>query len=93
MSQMDGFNEGPMRRGPKDHFNCIEEAEWKIRQDPLVSNGPIVGERPPALNLFYGWWLAGPGCDGSGVGDLTLGAKQIRDGETTLHQYRQQLHH
>src|SRR5262249_50955323 len=39
------------------------------------SNTLMVGERPPSQDLFYGWWFAGAGFDGSGVGDITLGAR------------------
>jgi prepilin-type N-terminal cleavage/methylation domain-containing protein/prepilin-type processing-associated H-X9-DG protein len=36
----------------------------------------MVGERPPSQDLFYGWWFAGAGFDGSGVGDVSLGARE-----------------
>jgi len=36
----------------------------------------MIGERPPSVDLFYGWWFAGTGFDGSGVGDVTLGARE-----------------
>jgi prepilin-type N-terminal cleavage/methylation domain-containing protein/prepilin-type processing-associated H-X9-DG protein len=45
------------------------------------SNTLMVGERPPSQDLFYGWWFAGAGFDGSGVGDITLGAREIRYAE------------
>jgi prepilin-type N-terminal cleavage/methylation domain-containing protein/prepilin-type processing-associated H-X9-DG protein len=38
------------------------------------SNTLMVGERPPSTDLEYGWWFAGAGWDGSGVGDVVLGA-------------------
>jgi len=38
----------------------------------------MVGERPPTVDLFGGWWFAGYGFDGSGVGDVTLGARRDR---------------
>jgi prepilin-type N-terminal cleavage/methylation domain-containing protein/prepilin-type processing-associated H-X9-DG protein len=41
------------------------------------SNTLMVGERPPSQDLFYGWWFAGAGFDGSGVGDITMGAREI----------------
>jgi prepilin-type N-terminal cleavage/methylation domain-containing protein/prepilin-type processing-associated H-X9-DG protein len=41
------------------------------------SNTLMVGERPPSVDLFWGWWFAGGGFDGSGVGDVTLGAREI----------------
>jgi prepilin-type N-terminal cleavage/methylation domain-containing protein/prepilin-type processing-associated H-X9-DG protein len=36
----------------------------------------MVGERPPSQDLIYGWWFAGAGWDGSGVGDVILGARE-----------------
>jgi len=41
------------------------------------SNTLMIGERPPSVDLFYGWWFAGAGFDGSGVGDVTMGAREI----------------
>lgn len=41
-----------------------------------TSNTVIIGERPPSVDLIYGWWFAGAGFDGSGVGDVTLGARE-----------------
>jgi prepilin-type N-terminal cleavage/methylation domain-containing protein/prepilin-type processing-associated H-X9-DG protein len=35
----------------------------------------MVGERPPSMDLQYGWWFAGAGFDGSGVGDVLMGAR------------------
>jgi prepilin-type N-terminal cleavage/methylation domain-containing protein/prepilin-type processing-associated H-X9-DG protein len=36
----------------------------------------MLGERPPSKDTFYGWWFAGSGFDGSGTGDVTLGARE-----------------
>jgi prepilin-type N-terminal cleavage/methylation domain-containing protein/prepilin-type processing-associated H-X9-DG protein len=41
-----------------------------------TSNTLMVGERPPSTDLYYGWWFAGAGWDGSGVGDVILGARE-----------------
>jgi prepilin-type N-terminal cleavage/methylation domain-containing protein/prepilin-type processing-associated H-X9-DG protein len=41
-----------------------------------TSNTILVGERPPSVDLNYGWWFAGAGWDGSGVGDVLLGARE-----------------
>ncbi len=41
------------------------------------SNTLAVGERPPSVDLFSGWWFAGAGFDGSGVGDISLGAREV----------------
>ena len=40
-----------------------------------TSNTFMIGERPPSQDLQYGWWFAGAGFDGSGVGDVVLGAR------------------
>jgi len=37
----------------------------------------LLGERPPSLDMFQGWWFAGSGFDGSGTGDITLGAREV----------------
>jgi len=42
-----------------------------------TSNTFMVGERPPSTDLEYGWWFAGAGYDGSGTGDVVLGARDI----------------
>jgi prepilin-type processing-associated H-X9-DG protein len=41
-----------------------------------TSNTLIVGERPPSADLYYGWWFAGQGYDGSGRGDNLLGPRE-----------------
>ncbi len=38
-----------------------------------TSNTLLIGERPPSADLEYGWWFAGAGWDGSGVGDVIIG--------------------
>ncbi len=40
-----------------------------------TSNTFLVGERPPSNDLVYGWWFAGAGWDGSGVGDVLMAAR------------------
>jgi prepilin-type N-terminal cleavage/methylation domain-containing protein/prepilin-type processing-associated H-X9-DG protein len=42
-----------------------------------TSNTLMVGERPPSNDLYYGWWFAGAGYDGSGTGDVVLGARDV----------------
>jgi len=55
---------------------------WRIGQ-PLAfctdgtANTLLVGERPPSKDLYYGWWFAGAGFDGSGTGDVVLGANDV----------------
>jgi prepilin-type N-terminal cleavage/methylation domain-containing protein/prepilin-type processing-associated H-X9-DG protein len=43
-----------------------------------TSNTLLVGERPPSADLYYGWWFAGSGWDGSGTGDVVLGARSVQ---------------
>jgi prepilin-type N-terminal cleavage/methylation domain-containing protein/prepilin-type processing-associated H-X9-DG protein len=38
----------------------------------------MVGERPPSASHEFGWWFAGAGWDGSGEGDVVLGAQATR---------------
>lgn len=45
-----------------------------------TSNTIIVGERPPSINLVYGWWYAGTGWDFSGAGDAHLGVAETNPG-------------
>jgi prepilin-type N-terminal cleavage/methylation domain-containing protein/prepilin-type processing-associated H-X9-DG protein len=40
------------------------------------SNTLMVGERPPSIDLASGWWFAGSGFDGSGIGDVMMGARE-----------------
>jgi prepilin-type N-terminal cleavage/methylation domain-containing protein len=40
-----------------------------------TSNTFMVGERPPSVDLYYGWWFAGAGWDGSGIGDVLMAAR------------------
>jgi prepilin-type N-terminal cleavage/methylation domain-containing protein/prepilin-type processing-associated H-X9-DG protein len=49
-----------------------------------TSNTLMVGERPPSSDLFYGWWFAGAGWDGSGEGDVVLGARPVRYAQSGL---------
>ncbi len=40
-----------------------------------TSNTLMIGERPISFDIYYGWWFAGAGWDGSGTGDVVLGAR------------------
>ncbi len=42
-----------------------------------TSNTFMVGERPPSLNLWFGWWYAGAGYDNMGTGDVVLGSRDF----------------
>jgi len=42
-----------------------------------TSNTLMVGERPPSADLYYGWWFAGAGWDGRGVGDVLMEARAV----------------
>lgn len=42
-----------------------------------TSNTLIIGERPPSDDFLLGWWFAGAGSDGSGTGDVVLGARDV----------------
>jgi prepilin-type N-terminal cleavage/methylation domain-containing protein/prepilin-type processing-associated H-X9-DG protein len=42
-----------------------------------TSQTVMVGERPPDSDLEFGWWFAGAGYDGSGVGDVLMGANEV----------------
>ncbi len=46
-----------------------------------LSNTLFIGERPPSPDLQHGWWFAGSGWDGSGDGDVLLGARDVRYAE------------
>jgi prepilin-type N-terminal cleavage/methylation domain-containing protein len=48
------------------------------------SNTLMIGERPPSVDLEFGWWFAGAGYDGSGVGDITMGAREYRYAENMV---------
>ena len=41
-----------------------------------LANTIIVGERPPSVDNWFGWWYAGVGQQGSGVPDMLLGARE-----------------
>jgi len=42
-----------------------------------TSNTLLVGERPPSQDLNFGWWFAGYGYDGTGTGDVVMGAREV----------------
>jgi prepilin-type N-terminal cleavage/methylation domain-containing protein len=42
-----------------------------------LSQTIFVGERPPSIDLSYGWWFAGAGFDASGIGDVLMGSNEL----------------
>jgi prepilin-type N-terminal cleavage/methylation domain-containing protein/prepilin-type processing-associated H-X9-DG protein len=42
-----------------------------------TSNTILAGERPPSSDWLYGWWFAGAGWDGSGIGDVLMAARAV----------------
>jgi prepilin-type processing-associated H-X9-DG protein len=66
-----------------DHSGMLVESGWdKLRKVNFASvsdgtsNTLMIGERPPSINLNFGWWFAGAGFDGSGIGDVIMGARE-----------------
>lgn len=45
-----------------------------------LSNTILLGERPPTPDFRFGWWYAGLGFDGTGVGEMHLGVREPRRG-------------
>ena len=37
----------------------------------------LVGERPPSTDLWYGWWYAGVGVNGTGMADMAMGVREV----------------
>jgi prepilin-type N-terminal cleavage/methylation domain-containing protein len=67
---------------PSDRSGILVNSNWsqakKVNFASITdgsSNTLMIGERPPSVDLFYGWWFAGAGFDGSGEGDVTMGAR------------------
>jgi prepilin-type N-terminal cleavage/methylation domain-containing protein/prepilin-type processing-associated H-X9-DG protein len=83
-----GQNPGSWQHPPQhwpegDKRGILPNSSWdKERKVNIlsISDGTsktlMVGERPPTVDQFYGWWFAGTGFDGSGVGDVILGARE-----------------
>ena len=68
-----------------DYSGIVVESGWdRLRKVTVASvsdgtsNTLMIGERPPSADLFFGWWFAGAGFDGSGVGDVTIGARETQ---------------
>jgi len=41
-----------------------------------TGNTLLVGERPPSVDLLYGWWYTGAGQDSTGSADMVLGVRE-----------------
>jgi prepilin-type N-terminal cleavage/methylation domain-containing protein/prepilin-type processing-associated H-X9-DG protein len=68
---------------PPDHSGIlVYSEEYKKRKVNFASisdgssNTLMIGERPPSIDLASGWWFAGAGFDGSGIGDVMMGARE-----------------
>ena len=82
--QDDGaFQQPPQSWKPGDKSGILVDSDIRARKITIASisdgssNTLMVGERPPSSDLSSGWWFAGAGFDGSGVGDVTLGAREV----------------
>jgi prepilin-type N-terminal cleavage/methylation domain-containing protein/prepilin-type processing-associated H-X9-DG protein len=67
---------GDFRNQPSNGILYWRSSTRLLQITDGASNTILVGERPPSLDLEYGWWFAGAGWDGSGVGDVVLGARE-----------------
>jgi prepilin-type N-terminal cleavage/methylation domain-containing protein len=68
---------------PPDHSGILVYSDIstkrKVNFASIVdgsSNTVMIGERPPSIDLASGWWFAGSGFDGSGIGDVLMGARE-----------------
>jgi prepilin-type processing-associated H-X9-DG protein len=64
---------------PPEKNNGVLGFRSKVRISDIIdgtSNTVIVGERPVSADVYYGWWFAGQGYDGSGRGDELLGPRE-----------------
>jgi prepilin-type N-terminal cleavage/methylation domain-containing protein/prepilin-type processing-associated H-X9-DG protein len=68
----DGSFSAPRQDGVLYYGSKVTLGSNSIRDG--ASNTFLIGERPPAGDWSFGWWFAGYGFDGSGVGDVIMGA-------------------
>ncbi len=65
---------------PAPTFDGVLYADSQVRLTDVTdgaSNTLLAGERPPSEDLNLGWWFAGWGYNGTGTGDVVLGAREI----------------
>jgi prepilin-type N-terminal cleavage/methylation domain-containing protein/prepilin-type processing-associated H-X9-DG protein len=44
-----------------------------------TSNTLLAGERPPSVDMVWGWWFAGSGVSNDGDGDVVLGVRETNE--------------
>jgi prepilin-type N-terminal cleavage/methylation domain-containing protein/prepilin-type processing-associated H-X9-DG protein len=65
---------------PAPTFDGVLYADSHVRTTDISdgsTNTIMVGERPPSQDLNFGWWFAGWGYNGTGTGDVVMGAREI----------------
>ena len=81
---------GNVSRSPTYTNAGIEDLGWNVDSLGVLYNDSAIrltqitdstnghtilaGERPPSANMDYGWWFAGWGYNGSGIGDNIMGS-------------------
>jgi prepilin-type N-terminal cleavage/methylation domain-containing protein/prepilin-type processing-associated H-X9-DG protein len=65
--------------GPAPTFDGVLYLNSRVRVTDITdgsSNTLCVGERPPSVDMNFGWWFAGWGYNGTGTGDDVLGSRE-----------------
>jgi prepilin-type N-terminal cleavage/methylation domain-containing protein/prepilin-type processing-associated H-X9-DG protein len=69
----------PANFNPPPSFDGVLYADSHVQITDIkdgTSNTIMVGERPPSVDLNFGWWFAGWGYNGTGVGDVLMGSRE-----------------